>query len=161
MVAGTMVVGAVTALSKVIPVTLSLDTSAYADGDLLADAQEITNVFSGVDGTGVIQSITLLDKDDQGAALDLFITDLSTTWGTENAAAAPTDAVADGILGVVEVAAADYVDLTNSQIVHKSNLCMFVNSVSGSTSMYIAAVARGAATYTASGITLEIGMFCD
>jgi len=156
-----MIVGAFTAPSKIIDVTLSVDTSAYQDGDLLADAQEITNVFREVNDTGVLQSLTLLDESDQGAAMDLVFTNLATSWGTENAAVGPTDAVAGGILGVIEIATADYVDLANSQIAHKNNLSMTLKSVADSQSVYIAAIARGAGTYGASALKLRLGFFAD
>lgn len=154
------VLGAVTAVSKVVDVTLTVNTSAYASGDLLADAQEIANVFREDGATGVLHSVCLLDKADQGTAIDLYFTDDSTSWGTENAALGPADGVADGVFGVVQVVAADYVDLANSQIVYKNNLGMIVKG--SGTSLYVAAACRsGTPTYAADSITLRLGFYLD
>ena len=155
-------IGTMTAPSKIIDVTLTLDTSAYASGDLMVDAQEIKNVFgtSEIRPTGVLQSLTLIDKDDQGIALELYFTDVSTTWGTVNNAVTVSDAVAVGITGCVEVGTADYIDIGAQKIVHLNNLSMVLKG--GSTpSLWIAAVARGAGTFAADGIVLRLGFFSD
>ena len=151
----------VVGVSQILGVTLSLDTNAYADGELLADTQEIANAVRTSNGTGIIQSVTLLDKSDQGVALDLYFTNVATTWGTEGAALAVSDALAASIMGVVEIAATDYNDLIGSQIVTKSNLGIVVESVADLKSIYIAAASRGIATYAAAGITLKIGILWD
>lgn len=144
----------------VIEVTLSLDTNQYADGDVLAATQEIANAVRGA-GTGVIESVVLLDKDDQGAALDLVFLRSNVAIGTENEAVSISDANADEIVGVIEVAAGDYVDLVGSQIVAKNNLGLTFQAVASATSLYVAAISRGTGTYTASGVTLKIGIVAD
>lgn len=152
-------IGAVTVDSDIIEVDLTLDTSAYADGDLLADAQEVPNFF-GENGVGTITSIMVVDTDDQGIAFDLFFTDDSTSWGTENSAVAIADAQADDIQVVVSVATSDFVDLVNSQVAFKGNVNAIVKT-SGAGNLYVAAVSRGAGTYTASGLKLRIGVIRD
>lgn len=154
-------IGAVGGLTHLVKVTLTLDTNAYADGDLMADAQEIANAVQTPGGTAVLQSVRVLDKDDQGAAFDIYITDSSTTWGTENAAAGPSDTVADSILGSVSVAASDYTDLANSQEATIKNIGLPVKAAAESTSLYVACVSRGAPTYTASGVTIIFGFLLD
>ena len=147
--------GVTTVEARLLDVTLVLDTSAYATGDLLSDVVEIPNAVREANGTGIIQSVTLLDKDDKGTALDLYFTNLSTSWGTFNVALAAADTTTDDIFGVVEVAAADYTDLIISQIAHFGNLGIGVKGDSTG-SLYVAAAARATQTYTASGITLRI-----
>jgi hypothetical protein len=142
-------------------VTLSLDTNAYADGDVLAATQEITSAMRVNGGTGVLQSLVLLDKDDQGGALDVLLMRTTGSIGTENAAAGPTDAVADEILAVVEIAGGDYVDLANSQIAVKDNLGVIVDAASDSQSLFVAAISRDTKTYSAAGITLKLGFLRD
>lgn len=155
------IAGAVGGITVVKDITLSLDTNAYADGDLLADVQEILNVMRYPGGTAILQSVRVLDKDDQGAAFDIYITDVSTTWGTENAAVGPSDAVADSILGSVSVTASDYTDLANSQEATIRNIGLPVKAAAESTSLYVACVSRGAPTYTASGVTIIFGFLLD
>jgi hypothetical protein len=146
--------------SVVREVTLSLDTSQYADGDVLADTQEIASALRISGGSGILHSVTVLDKDDQGEALDLLLLNASGSIGTENAAVSVSDAVADTIMGVVEVAAGDFVDLVNSQIAAKTNLGIVLEVASGS-SLYVAAISRGTGTYTTAGITLKLGIIQD
>jgi len=146
-----------------VEVTLSLDTSAYASGDVLAATQEIENVFSGARRRAILTSLVVLDKDDQGQGLDIVFLRSNAALGTENAAFSPSDAVAEAILGIVEVASGDFYDLTNSQIAFKSaaaadaGMGMLLEPSSG-TSLYVGAVSRGTGTYTASGIVLKLGL---
>jgi len=142
-------------------VTLSLNTSQYASGDVLADTQAITAAMHVNGGAGVIDSVVVLDKDDQAAALDLVFLQTNVAIGTENSAVSITDTAADEVLGVVEVAAGDFVDLVNNQVAFKGNLGIIVQAPSGVDDLYVAAISRGTGTYTASGITLKIGMVWD
>jgi len=140
---------------------LSLDTLAYAAGDVLADTQELTACLRENGGTATLDSLTLLDKDAQGIALDLLILKTNVSIGAENAAVSVSDANADEILGVIEIAAGDYVDLVNSQIANKNNINMTLKGASGADDLYVAAITRGAPTHTASGITLKLGLIRD
>lgn len=142
-------------------VALTMDTAQYGDGDVLAAAQEITGVFQA--GRPVeLRSLALLDKDDQGGALDILFLRTSVAMGAENAALALTDAAADEIMGKVSVGTADYTDLGSSQFVQKTAAAGdagmgLVLLPDGGSSLYIAAISRGTKTYTASGITLKLG----
>jgi hypothetical protein len=158
---GTVIPGhAVGGHSTVKAVTLSLDTDAYADGDVLADTQEIASALRVAGGSGILHSLMVLDKDDQGEALDLVFLNADGSIGAENAAVSMSDAVADTIIGVVEVGAGDFVDLVNSQIACKTNLGIVLEVASG-THLYVAAISRGTGTYTAAGITLKVGIIQD
>ena len=159
--AGETHVGEVGGNSSVFEVTLSLDTNAYASGDVLADTQAMTACMRVNQGTAVIHSITLLDEDDQAQALDLLFLRTDVTIGTENSAVSVSDANAREIMGVVEVAAADYVDLVGSQIVTKTNVGIVVDAAAGADDLYVAAISRGTGTYTASGIRLMVGLLRD
>ena len=135
-------------------VTLTIDTNIYASGDVLSDTASVYNALDETEGTGIIHSITLLDKDDQAGALDLVFLRTNVSLGTKNAAINFTDTVADEILGVVEIVAGDYVDLINSQIVTKTNLGIgFQGDATSNNSIFVAAISRDTKTYTASGIT--------
>ena len=146
----------------VVDVTLSLDTAGCADGDLLADAQEIASAVRVNAGKATLRSIQLLDEDDQGVALDLLFLDAATSLGTENNAADISDANARGILGVVSIASGDYVDLVSCQIANKNDVGLKLKAAAATTSLYVAAITRGGApTYTASGIRLKLGFDWD
>lgn len=140
-------------------VTLSLDTSAYASGDLLADTQVITGAFLINDGKGFLNSILLVDEDDQGAALDIYFLDANVSLGSENSAPSVTDANARNILCRVQVSTGDYTDLGGVKIADLSGLNRFVKAASGSADLYVAVVnGTGTPTYTASGIRLRVGI---
>ena len=142
--------------TDIVQVTLSLDTSAYASGDLLADAQAIAGASLVSGSGGTLVSLTVIDEDDQGAAFKIFITSDSTTWGTENSAPTITDAVARSIQAVIDVATGDYVDLGGVRVAHKTVGAVY--ETSGGTSLYVAVVnGSGTPTYTASGIRINFG----
>ena len=147
--------------STITTVTLSLDTAAYADGDVLADSQIVTACFSKNDGFGVLNSITVLDEDDQGQGLDLVFLSSNVSLGSENAAPSITDANARNILGWVRISASDFIDLGGSRLATISGISLHVKPVSGSDDMYVAAISRGTGTYTASGIQLLLGISCE
>ena len=155
-------IGCVTSKSAVVDVTLSLDTSAYADGDLLADTQVVSSAFRIADGTAILQSLRVLDEDDQGVGMDIFFLNANNSFGSKNSAPSISDASARDILGRVSVSAADYVDLGGCRTATKSGLGLVLKSVSGSTDLYVAAIVRGGApTYTASGVRLRLGLLWD
>lgn len=152
----------VVGLSEVLDVTLSLDTNAYSDGDVLADTQEIANAVRVPGGTAILQSVQVLDEDDQGCALTLVFSSGSGTLGTENAAPSISDANARNILGYVSVAALDYIDLGGSRIATIRGAGLVLKAAAGATSLYIAAITRGGTpTYTAAGIKLKLGLLQD
>lgn len=140
-----------------VEVTLSADTSILADNDVAADFQEVTDFFANTRGTVTIHSLTLVDEDDQGVDLDILCSRTGGTLGTENSAVSITDANAREVQRVAAIAAADYVDLINSQIATKTNLDVIVNANGSSTSLWIGAVVRsGTPAFTAAGLKLRM-----
>lgn len=142
-----------------VDVTLSLDTGAYANGDLLADTQAVANAVRVNDGTGILHSVMIIDEDDNGAAFDLYFLSANNTLGSENSAPSITDAHSRDILCRVSVATADYADLGGVKVAQLHSLNRIIKGVSGGTSIYVAAVnGTGTPTYTASGVKLRIGI---
>lgn len=148
----------VVGLATIKTVTLSLDTNAYADNDVLADMQEVTDFVRAEGGKALIYSVTVLDKDDQGQAMDIIISSGSGALGTENDAVSVSDANAEG-MQAISIVAADYVDLINSQIATKTGINLVVEAAAGSTSIYVGAIVRsGTPTHTASGVQIRFGL---
>ncbi len=140
----------VTTKAKYVDVTLStLETAALADGDIMCVTTEVTGAFTNNDGTGVIQSIHVLDEADQGVAFDLVFFSANTSLGTANAAPSISDADARTILGRVRVNAADYIDLGGSRTATLTGVGLGVKSGSGVDDMWVSAISRGAPTYAA------------
>jgi hypothetical protein len=143
-----------------IEVALTLDTVQYASGDVLAATQEVAGAVQA--GRPVtLNSLALLDKSDQGQALDLLFLRSNVSIGTENAAAAISTAAADEILTKVNVGTADYTDFGSSQFAVKGATAagMGVTMLpDGGSSLYVAAISRGTGTYAADAITLKLGL---
>lgn len=152
----------VVGLSDVIDVTLSAHTGANSDNDVIAAPQEVTNFFRYPGGTAFVHTIVLLDGDDQAQDIELVFLNADGSVGAEDAAYAPTDAVAATILGSVLIAASEYSDANTSHTATKTNVGLLMKAASAQTSVWIAAVCRsGTPTYTAAGLKLKIGVSWD
>lgn len=149
--------------SDVIPVTLVVDTSIYADNDVLAIPLEVTDFFRTKGGIVTLQSLVLLDEDDEGVDIDVLFLNADGSIGNLNAAYAPADAVARTIIGAVSITSSDYVDNANSQLAHKENIGLVMKGASDTTSVWVAAVLRsGTPTFAAaSNLSLKLGIFRD
>lgn len=136
-----------------------LDTSAYADNDVLFIATEIPNFFRVAGGRAKLVSCSVFDAADQGTDISLFLTTNSTTPGTINGAIAAADTVMDDIQGFLQFVAAGYEDLINSQVNQLNNINMILEGASGSTSLYAwGAVRSGTPTYAASSLLFRFGV---
>jgi len=143
-----------------VQVTVTLDTSIYASGDLLFDATAITGASLSSGGQCELVSVSVLDEDDQGTAIDLYVTNLSTTWGSLNAAVNISDAVGRGIQAYIPIAAADFKDLGGCRVAQPriAQNVGVICETSGGTSLYVAGVcASGTPTYTSAGVRINFG----
>ena len=149
--------------TRILDVTLSLDTSAYANGDLLADTQSVDAAFRLVDGSGTIRSLVVIDEDDQTLyTFSVWFLDGTGTLGTENSAPSATDAVCRTILAKVDFATTDGLDLGGSKVYSKTGLSIPVKAITGTDDLGIAAiVTTGTPTHTASGVRVRIGIELD
>ena len=140
--------------------TMTLDTAVYASGDVLTDTTTVGVVLRSSGGTGVIHSVTLLDENHQGQALDIVFFRTNVSLGTKNAAVSISDTNSREILGVVSIEAADYVDLVNSYVATKTNLGIGVKGDS-TDQIYVSMISRGTGTYTAAGLQLMTTVLQD
>ncbi len=145
-----------------VDVTLSLDTSAYASGDVLADTQVITNMVRVSGLGGVLQSVEVIDEDDQGVAFTIFFLDANVSLGTENSAPSITDANARSIYGAVSVGTSDYVDLGGVKVAKVSGNGMPLQAAALTRNGYLAVLnSTGTPTFTAAGVRLRLGILQD
>ncbi len=138
--------------TKTVDVTFSLDTSAYASGDLLAETQVIAACMRLDDKQGLLTGFTLHDEDDQGIELDVVLLSANASLGTENSAVSITDANAREILGIVNVGSSDWKDLGGVRVATKLNVNVPIKPATGTDDCYVALITRGAPTHTGSGI---------
>tara|TARA_Y100000401_G_C8157335_1_gene142516 strand:+ start:16 stop:516 length:501 start_codon:yes stop_codon:yes gene_type:complete len=144
-----------------ITVTPDCDPSGTDDNDVLFDYIEIPNAVAVTGGSAIIQSITIIDDDDQGTSLDLVFQTDSTSLGTKDAAVSIDSGNEDDILGFVSVS--NYFDGINFQVGTKTNIGLVVKAASDTKSIFIAGVNRngGSVTHTASGLKIKIGIVKD
>ena len=145
-----------------IDVDLVTDTDATADNGVISNPVEIASCVSVEGGRSLLHSVQLIDDDDDGAAIDLVFTQVSTNLGTVNGAIDAADGVAASILGVVSLAS--YFDGIAWQISQKTNIGLVLKAVAGSKSVYVGAINRngGAVTKTAvDDLHLRIGIIKD
>lgn len=149
----------INAPTSVVDVTLALDTATYADGDVLAATAMVPNFFSQSGGALLLQSLTVLDEDDQGVGFDLVFLDAAKSIGPLNGVPSVSDADARSIIGRVRVSASDYVDLGGCRIASLTGLGLVLKGVEGGTSVFVAAITRGGTpTYSAAGLRLKLGL---
>ena len=146
-----------------IDVTLTTDAEAHADNDVIAQSIEIPNAVAVKGGSAIIQSIMLLDEDNEAPAVDLiFQTDNTALASDEGEAINISDANARDILGFVNVS--NYTDLIGCKVAVKSNIGLVVKAASDTKSIYVHAVNRSGGTYTPAATTdlkMRIGIVKD
>lgn len=148
--------------SETISVTPVINTAIYASGDLLGTKMTFANAGRPDIGSGVIQTVTILDKAALGADIDVIIfdSDPSATTFTNNNPLTVNDADLTKILCVIPVTTdAAFVD--NGVSYSNGTNCVF-KGASAATTLYVAMVVRGTPTYvSASDITLRLNIMQD
>ena len=147
--AGAKVVGG---LTKIVTLDPTVDTGAYAAGDLLCEKLTLTGAVSESDNTGIIQSIILGDQAEQNIETDLifFDSDPTGTTFTENSELDIADADLDKICAIVTVSASDYQSFADNSCAVVANIGQAFTAV-GTANIFLAVVTRGAPTYATSG----------
>jgi hypothetical protein len=154
------IIGQVGGLTSVVTANLTLDTNAYATGDVLADKLTVTGAVRNPGGTGYLTELTVIDKDSQGKALDLVFFRKDFTLQAKNAAFAVSDADADSVLGMVTIADADWVACgANFSVATVTGINLGINC--DGKDLYVAAISRGNGTYTAAGLRIKLTIVQD
>lgn len=153
--AGETHIGEVGLPDDTITITCSLDTNAYADGDVLFATQEIAGAVRVNGDTCILQSVHVIDIDDQGIEMDLVFFNANTSLGTENAAPDIDDTEVLTTLGYVNVA--DYIDLGANKIGTVTGIGLPLKAGAATTSLWVAGITRGTPTHSASGLQIVFG----
>jgi len=113
------------------------------------DAVGALLTFAGVARTGILtgllESVTIVDKGQQIAALDLVLFAAAPAAPTDNLIFDPTDAELADCVGVVPIEATDYADFSDNSVATK---VLDHPYVLPGTSLFGVLVARGTPTYT-------------
>ena len=144
---------------QVVEIVPVLDTSIYADNDVLfvpiaVPGFQQANATAGYRARKLV-SVVILDEADQGQDIDLVFTQGDVTLGTINGAVNISDADARKVIGAVSVLIADYADLINSMVATKRDIGLVMQP---STTLYISGILRsGTPTYGASSLRIKLG----
>lgn len=148
----------VTSPDIVVTVTPTLDTNAYASGDLLFDSTEVASAVRANGSHAILQSVTVIDKADQKVAFTLLFANAAADFGTLNSAPDPDDTEVATVIGHVSVAAGDYIDLGGAAVACVRNLGLVLKAGAATTSLFIAGVnGTGTPTYAASDLVFQLG----
>jgi hypothetical protein len=151
-----------TGRTMITDIDMTIPTTSVAAGAVLADTQIVANVFRAADTGGYVQSVTIIDKDDVGAAVDLVFFDANVSLGTEGAAASLSDANAERVLAVVRIGTSDFVDFGGVRVASVTGMAIPLKPISGTASIAIAARQGAAAATRASGLLrVRLGVIQD
>ncbi len=147
-------------------VTPTLDTSAYAPGDILFNPIQVPRASACADEPSYCVGIDIFDLDDQSLYdIKIVLLSESTSLGTINSAPTISDAnLILTMLGMVTIAgstdAANTADMGGAKFytIPKSLLPVAINPTAGTPNIYIAGLvgATGTPTHTASGMRVRL-----
>ena len=143
-----------------ITVTPTLDTLAYASGDVLFATTSIDGLSRINDERGVLMDLAVIDKADQKPAFTIFFFQTNVTSGAVNSPPSISDSDAGSYMGHVSIAAADYKDLGGVSVACAKAINMLLESASAATNVYAFGVLdAGAPTFAAtSDLVLKFGV---
>ena len=142
---------------RFVTVSMSTPTDAQDAGDVIAATQVVAACTPGNDICGMLHSAVLIDTDDVGVNIKAVLFSANTTLGTEDSAPDIDDTEALTVLGIVDFAAADYVDLGGSKYNTKANIGLPVVPASGTDDIYLALYSPTGGTWASGVITLRLG----
>ena len=137
-------------------------TGTYATGDYVGPsgtATEFTGAVRVAGDSGIIASAMIIDRDKQSLTLELWLFDATVTPPDNNAAWSLSDVDVAKCIGVISFSTWYASALNSVSIV--TGAAIGFEAAGGSTSIWGCLVARGAPTYTASGLTVKLSILQD
>jgi hypothetical protein len=154
--------GNVGSFTTVIKDTTAVTAAAYSAGNAVGGKRTLANAVRVSGGTGILQSLTLLDRANQKAAMTLYIFDADPTNATLTDHAAFVFSTDDlKVIAQVTINAGDYVTTNSKAIVNYGGLGIPLKAASGTT-LYAALVTSGTPTFAnTTDVQLEVGILQD
>jgi hypothetical protein len=152
--------GGFTVVSKLTPTITS--GSAYAANDVVGGLLTLSPLRLAA-GSGILQSLSIVDESNQKAELDFIFFDASPSSSTVANDGPVTIHVNDTakVLGMVRVAAGDYTTLNAKAFAMKSAVGLPIQVPAGQ-NIFVVAVTPGTPTYTAAtALKLAFGFLLD
>jgi hypothetical protein len=156
--AGTNAIGQVYGGGIVIAVTPTITAGAYTAKDAVGGKLTFANAARVSGGKGIINSLTLVDHDDEKAALELWLYNQDFTAVNDNAAFDPSDADNLNLVGVIPITTADYFSANDNGVACVRGVGLQFQ-LAGTTSMYGQLKCIGTPSYTAaSDLTVKLAI---
>jgi hypothetical protein len=153
--------GNVGGFTKTFKINPTISTSAYSAGNTVGAIQTLTSAVQKTNGTAILESLILLDKSNQKAAMDIFIFDVNPAAATTTDHAAFAFSTNDvNVIARISVAASDYITVNSEAVAVKSGLGIAVQA-SASANLYAVAVTSGTPTYSATALQWVWGFLQD
>lgn len=118
----------------------------YAAKDVIGTLLTFAGAARFAGGGGRLLAVTLVDKDQERADMDLILFDTAPTVAADNSPFDPTDAELSNCVGWVPIGGGYYSDFTDNAVAH---IDLDMGYVLAATSMFGVLVARSTPTYTA------------
>jgi hypothetical protein len=149
--------GSVITPAHFVTVTMTMETTALDAGDVAAATQEVANMTSIPNYPMVLQSLVIVDPDDQKAALTAVFFKSNVALGTEDSAPNLSDANSLHCLGFVEIATTDYKDFGGTSVATVKNIGLPVIPATDTCSIYMALMCTATPTYAGGALTVHLG----
>lgn len=129
--------------------TPAIGVGAYGAGDVLGAPVKLSDVVGDTKALVYLKSLVVLDVANQKQELDiLFFESDPGNVGADNAAVALSAAQLALVVGIIKVAAADYITV-GARAVAQKNLEMLIPTKVKTTDVWVVYVSRGTPTYGA------------
>jgi len=109
-------------LTRSVSVTPVITAGAYSAGDVVGGLMEFADAVSAPMKSGMIQTATISDEADQGAALKLLCFSGSVTVAADNAALSISDDDSRKMVASIAFASADYDDVGGAKVQVKAGI---------------------------------------
>lgn len=157
--------GAVGGNSNSVSVTPTITAGAYVAGNCVGGILTLTNLLRvGGPGTGIWQSMLVIDKGNQKAPLDVLLFDSNPSGGTYTDHVAISSLTTDlsKLIRRVSIAATDYVTVNGVAIADLSSIARIIKGAAAATTLYAVLNTSGTPTYAStSDLTVRFGALQD
>ncbi len=129
----------------------------HASGDVVADIQVVAAAVGGNDQIGQLVGFAMIDRANNTAAdMEIIVSRENSSIGTEGSAFSANDDVVRQFMGIIKIAAGDWVATTVNKIAtfyEGNQLPIAIEPKAGTDDIYMAVVTRGTPTY---GTTVDL-----
>lgn len=127
----------------------TVSTSVYGAKDAVGGLLTFASAARIANGKGIVNSLTIIDDDNEAAGLELWLYDRVFTATADQAAFDPTDADNENLVGVVPVSTADYYAAADNAVACVRGIGLEYACASAGTTLYGQLKCTGTPTYTA------------